>query len=155
MICAACGIIEPLRHPAGGKDAGIVLVTWHDVPRAPNRQIRVARQIVFGRKIMPCRGSILDSEPVAPIITMPAILRLTILRFETAITRSETKIPSVNVDAPPGAHRPNCPSAVSIGAVQPIVESIIESIGAVLLVAFAEAGKQRHMSIRASIAVGV
>ena len=49
----------------------------------------------------------------------------------------------------------NLAAAVAIGAIEPVIEAILEAIGAMLLIAFNEAREKRFTNVRFAVAIGV
>ena len=94
---------------------------------------------------------------------MAAILSLARDSFEEALIRLAAEVVAAEVRRPFGTPSPRAHSrdpfdetaAVAIGAVKPVIQTIVEAIGAVLLVAFVEPGVKRFMHIRFAVAVRV
>src|SRR5581483_4249734 len=155
VIRARIGIIEALGQVAGGKYAGVVIITRQDLFGGPNGKVRIPRQIILRREIVPRWRGVFDAKPVAPIVTMPPILRLPGLRFKSAVIRAKPEIAPADIDRPARLERSNRAPAITVGAMQPVIQPVIESVGAVLLVAFAEPGEQGHVRVRVAVAVRV
>src|SRR5215468_3144174 len=102
--------------------------------------MRIAGEILFRKKIMPEPFAVVVAEPVAPIIAVSTILCLTGLGLECFSVGTKTKIAAIDVHGLAlflsVGNRADFAAAVPICAVKPIIQAIIESVHAVLLVAF-------------------
>ena len=102
---------------------------------------------------MPQPGGIVVAEPISPIVSVPSELRLAFLGLEPSLVGTKTKITSADVDLFL-CHR-NFSAAISVRAVNPIVQSVIKTVQAMLLIAFAKSAEKSFAQIRFAIAVGV
>src|SRR5581483_1538973 len=124
--------------------------------------------------VVPHRVGVVITEPVAPVVAGPAELRLPRLCLDQSLVRLDTKIAAADVDGltPPrctgwpltpgpfprrgeGRYHLDDAARIAVGAVEPAVESPGEAVGAVLLVALAEAGEQDDLVVGLAVAVGV
>src|SRR6185503_15156395 len=97
---------------------------------------------------MPQPGRIVVAEPVSPIVAMPAVLCIAGFGLELTGVGTKTKV------APADAHAVDLPAAVAIRAVNPAIESPLETVHAVLLISGLEAGEQHGALIAFVVAVG-
>src|SRR5438876_6470811 len=146
-------VIEALQHPADWENTRGILIVGQQPFVVANGQVRIARDIIFGQPIVPEPSGVVVPEPIAPIVAMAAILRSARLRFEGAVGRTKAEVAPTDIN--PLASRLNPPTAVAIGAVEPIVQAIIKTVEPMLLVAFAEAGEERFAIIGFAIAIRI
>src|ERR1051326_178542 len=112
---------------------------------------------------MPEPDTIVVAEPIAPIVAVPAILGLACLGFKCASVWAKAEVAAVNLDGSSllrfrpadntnGVH---FTAAVAISAVEPVIQTVIEAIHAMLLVAFSETGEQHFFYIGFAVAISV
>ena len=85
--------------------------------------------MIFER-VMPEPGRIVVAEPISPIVAMPAVLRWPDSASNSPVSGRKRKSRPLMLTPLTFA------AAVAVGAVDPAVESPLETIHAVLLVAF-------------------
>src|SRR4051812_30938458 len=86
---------------------------------------------------------------------MAAKLTLSRLSFKGARVRTKTKIAPTDAGGFAGEGGLNDSAAVTICAVEPVVQTIIKTIGAMLLIAFGKAAKEGLMNISRAVAICV
>src|SRR5260221_13964977 len=99
----------------------------------------VAAQVMIGQDEMIHRIAVVAAESFAPIVEAGAVLGLPSLDFDFAGLGPDAEIAAGDIDFLTGFHRTNDAAAVAIGAVNPIIQAVGQSIQAMLLIAFAEA----------------
>src|SRR4051812_14411324 len=104
---------------------------------------------------MPKPVRIVCAEPVSPIIAMSPVLCLAAFGFELACVRTKAEITSVDINDFAGQNGRYLPTAVTICAVEPVVQTIIKAVGTMLRIAWMKAGEQNFFHIRSAVAVGV
>src|SRR5512145_1856970 len=107
------------------------------------------------QRYMPEPGGIVVAKPVSPIVAPPSILRLRGHRFDLAGVRAEAHVAAADGNHLAGRERFHPAAAVTVGSVNPAVESPLEAVEAMLLVARVEAGEQNLAHVRTVIAIGV
>src|SRR5882762_7729084 len=158
-------IIEPLARPAGGIESrGFGIVGQHLFGRL-HREVAIARQIMLRKMIMPEPGGIVVAEPIAPVVPVTPVLGLSRDRFERSGVGAKTKIAPAEINRrraihPAGAgtsesfpDRLDGSAAVAIGAIHPIVQTVVEPIQSMLLVALAEAGEEGLPFVGPAVAI--
>src|SRR5439155_16210616 len=130
---------------------------------------RIVAEKFNRHKVMPEPGRIIVSEPVSPIITMPAKLSLARDQLEVTSIRIKTQIIAAQVSrrrknsvaafwqcaAHTRADVGDDATAIAIGGVNPAIQTIIETVNSMLLIALPEARQQRVLRISFPIAIGV
>src|SRR5262245_43530799 len=106
---------------------------------------------------MPEPGVIRIAEPVTPIVASPAVLRLAFDGPAFAGVGAKPEVPPTDRHGRLfGLEQTSDLSAtVAIRAIDPAVESPIESVDAVLLVAFCKSCEQHLAHICSAVAIGV
>src|ERR1051326_8257300 len=185
-------LVEALQRPADGENSGGVTVVGQGAFVRWYGQMWIAGEVVFRQEVMPKPGGVVVSEPVAPVIAVPAKLGFARLRFEGAVGGAKTEVATADVHRfwsapvlwrfPSRSYFPvwvgiakiqsarglahsktfrqsmngaDSAAAVAVGAVEPVVEAVIEAVDPMLLVAFAKTGEKSHPFVRFAIAVGV
>src|SRR4051794_25414947 len=111
--------------------------------------MRVAREIVFRQVIVPKPRGVVVAEPISPIIPMAAILSLPRDDLESSFVRLATEVVAAEVDGnicgPVGrwrtgslSHYRTAAAAFAVGAVEPIVQPVVEAVRPMLLITFGE-----------------
>src|SRR5207245_6248623 len=106
------------------------------------------------------------AKPVAPIVAMQAILRLARHGLEPAFIGTKSEIVAAEAHGKFGAFvrrgrragrapRSDFAPAVTVGAIEPIVQAVFEPVHPMLLIALMEASKQRFAPIGLAIAIGI
>ena len=110
---------------------------------------------MFRQEIVPEPGGIFVAEPVAPIVAMPAKLRLALDKFKLTGVGLETKVVAAEIRRFAGRHRLDSSTAAAIGCVNPVVEAVFEAINAMLLIALVETDENRFAHVGLAVTIGV
>src|SRR5258707_129599 len=99
MLTRAASLpIEPLLWPANGKDAARVSIVGQHPRQRAHYQVWIARQVTFRHKIMPQPPAVIVSEPIPPIVAMPAELGCSWLQFHQSVIGSKSNIMAAQVE---------------------------------------------------------
>src|SRR5262249_35969619 len=120
------------------------------------------------------RVGVVAAEPVAPVVAAAAVLTLPGDGLELAGVGLEAEVAAADVHAPhplplspwgrgePGRrgareslHALDDAAGVAVGAVDPVVEAPRQTVDAMLLIAFDEAGEEDDLLVGFAVAVGV
>ena len=115
----------------------------------------VAAEVVLGLGVVPPEVGVVVAKPVTPVVAAAAVLGLAGLGLELERVGSETKVAPTNVHRQAGAGRGDNPAAVAVGAVHPVVESVLKAVHPVLLVALAKAAEEHAGFVGLAVAVCV
>src|ERR1043166_4217746 len=91
-------IVETLTSAAGGIQAGGVGIVREHLFGGTHREMAIARQVMFGEKIVPQPGGIIIAKPMTPIVAVPTILGLPLDGFEFAAVGTKPEVASAHVD---------------------------------------------------------
>ena len=105
--------------------------------------------------VVPAEAGVVVAEPVAPVVAAAPVLGLAGLGLERESVGPETKVAPTNVHRQAGAGRGDNPAAVAVGAVHPVVESVLKAVHPVLLVALAKAAEEHAGFVGLAVAVCV
>src|SRR6267142_646446 len=108
-----------------------------------------------GEKIVPAPMPVIVSEPVAPIVSVPAKLSLTRFQLHNPFIRLDPEIVATQFKLLPGNQRLDYSSAPAIGQINPIIQSVFKTIDPMLLVSLMETGEQHFLDVCLSVAVCV
>src|SRR6185369_9242547 len=110
---------------------------------------------LFRQIIVPKPRRIIIPKPIAPIVPMPAKLRLPRNGLDFPFVRPNPEIMASQI-----CHRPirerlphqridsaDSSAAIAVRSIEPIIESILESIGSMLLVSFHESREQGPVDV--------
>src|SRR5438046_1915484 len=98
---------------------------------------------------------IVRAKPVPPIIAMPPVLRLAAFRFKFTCVRTEPKIAPVDVHLLSGQNRSHPAATLAIRPIEPVIQAVIITIRAMLLIARMKTGEQNFLHIRLAVAIGI
>ena len=164
--------LVPVRHEAAG-GGGKVERTRHLGPRqdpahavrevrlaqdpfrAPHPEVRVPGEVLVGTEVMPPPDRMIVPEPVPPVVAVPPELGDARLRLELPAVRPEAEVAAVDAHHPAGAVGSDHPSAPAVGPVNPVVETVLEPVHAVLLVPFTESAEEGALEVGFPVAVRV
>src|SRR5262249_17893915 len=97
---------------------------------------------------MPEPAAVIVAEPIPPVIPGPAKLRRARLQLHRTGARFEPQVMPAQRQLEIFSNGTDGAAAAAVRRIDPIIESIIKSIDAVLLVAFAKPGKEESAHIR-------
>src|SRR5215212_5645971 len=103
---------------------------------------------------MPAPGRVVVAEPIAPIVPMPAKLRLSLDQLEGRVIGPKAKIMATEIHgflARRGVEHSgdgvNRSPTISVGGIDPVVEAVLKPVDSMLLVAFPKALEKRYTMI--------
>src|SRR5688500_11695092 len=101
--------------------------------------MQVAAKVALLERVMPDGIRIVAAKPVSPVVAVSAHLALARDQFNAAIVGRDSEIPLTDFEHLILFRRRNLSAAVAVGHVQPAIETPLEAICQVLLIADAEA----------------
>src|SRR5687767_3497706 len=104
---------------------------------------------------MPKRIGVVAAEPVIPLVAASAELSLTRLSFHFVLVRTNAQIAATDWQLRACLHGFDFSAAVTVGDVEPIVDSPTESVGAMLLIPRDETGEQLFLFVGPPVPVGI
>ena len=117
--------------------------------------MRIAANVMLGERVVPADGRVVIAEPVAPVVAAAAKLSLPGLRLEGERVGVKAEVTPTDVDGKIFTRGTDDASAVAVGRVDPVVQPVLKSVHAMLLVALDESGEEYFGFVSPEIAVGV
>src|SRR5262249_15511491 len=87
--------------------------------------VRVAAQGVVGERVVPARGAVVAAEPVAPVVTHPALLRSPRGRLDLAGVRLDAEVAVAEVQHLAGLVTLDLAAEQPARAVDPAVQTVL------------------------------
>ncbi len=127
-------MIGALGRGAGREDTGRVFGVRENALRAFDGELGIAAKVAFGKADMPKPSRVVVAKPVPKIIPAAVELGLGGDRFDLTGVRSNADVAPGDIDNRPRFLGFNETAAVTIGNMDPAVQSPFETIDAMLLV---------------------
>src|SRR5262249_25621439 len=115
----------------------------------------IAANVLVGQDVVIQRIAVVVAKPIAPIVAAAAILRYPGLCIDQALVGSNAQIAAAEIDRLTRLDRLYPAAALSIGAVDPIVQAPYQAVDAMLLVAFEKPSVQGDALVSFAGAFGV
>src|SRR5438128_11693793 len=107
------------------------------------------------QEVVPEQGRVFVAEPVVPVVTMTAELRLALDDLKRAGVGLEAEIVAAEVRRLSRQLGTDVPAAAAVGGINPIVEPVFKTVDPMLLISWIETSDDRFAQIGPAIAVGV
>ena len=121
-------IVEARQRVADGIDPVRVRPRPNGDARGRGGHMGIAAQVVVRDRVMPGSGAVVATQPVAPIIAHPPLLREAAGRLKGARVRVHTKIPAADVHLPPAGNSMDDSAQQTIRAVNPIIQPQAQAV---------------------------
>ena len=127
-------IIKSRKRPADGVNRRCSGRVGHLRSRIGRREIFVPREVMIDQHILVHRIGIVAAEPVAPVVHRVAILALASLGFDEPFIRANSEIAPADAQWLTALEGDNVAAAVSVGAVDPVIQAPEQTVNAMLLI---------------------